>query len=699
MSANGFFANLWEIFLQGGGYILLGFGLAGVVQALFRRYRLARFFGGPAALQSAKGVLVGAPLPICSCGVVPVSLALSRSGVPRPALMSFLIATPETGVTSILISFALLGPLFTWLRPLVAVITAFAAGYLIVVWDRGRAPDWNQFSSESEEADPAADESARSWKGFLIKSLKSGFVEILDDVAFWLVVGIVMSAAVATVLPPNSLVSLSPWLALFLALVAGVPLYMCAVASTPVAMALLAKGLAPGAALVFLLVGPATNIGTLSLLFKFFGRRFVLLYVAVVSAGALAAGALLNLLEVQVLPAPEIGGHVAGGFSWLSWFFAILLALLLLISLVRTGLRTGLAELFMHIDSLTLGKATPLGLSFIRAIGDLGRWFKRAQLRRLLALGGLCALALLVNTAFVRVPPGYQAFVLRLGRIVSGPLSAGLHWKLPWPFERADILPTRRLQEIRVGYHIAHKTRPGSDSLSGSPVGSLDMRHRNATVLTADELLVEVPFAVRYRVTDPRRFYFDFASARLLIESLAEEAVRESARATSFAGIVSRGRSHFGADCEKRLEALLRKQDLGIELFGVVLVDSHPQADTADAFRSVSDAMEDRATRIEIAAAKRIGMIAGARGEAARLVSQAHQDAATVRAEARGRALSFAGLRQAYRITPGLTRLRLELEAAGRALAAPNKWILPGRVPVPDLWFGLPAWATSSGVR
>ncbi len=676
--------------------MLLGFGLAGVVQTLFARHRLARFFSGSAPLQSAKGVLVGAPLPICSCGVVPVSLALSRGGVPRPALMSFLIATPETGVASILISFALLGPLFTWLRPLVAVITAFVAGCLIVLWDRGREPDWTQDSVSGPESRPPADDTNRSWTGFLLSSLKSGFVEILDDVAFWLAVGIFLSAVVATVLPPNSLVGLSPWLALVLALVAGLPLYMCAVASTPVAMALLAKGLAPGAALVFLLVGPATNIGTLSLLFKFFGKRFVLLYVVVVSVGALAAGALLNLLDIQILPAREIVGQGAGGFSWVSWLLAILLSLLLLISLFRTGLRTGLAELFAHLDSLTLDKATPFGLAVLRALGDMGRWFYRAPARRLLSLGALCVLALLVNSVFVRIPPGNEAFVLRVGQIVSGPLSAGLHLKLPWPIEQARVFPSGRLQQIQVGFHIAHNTQPRSDSLNGSPVGSLDMRHLNATALTSDELLVEVPFSVRYRVRNPRRFYFEFASAHRLIESLAEEAVHESARTTSFAGIVSRGRSEFGVDCEKRLEALLSKQNMGIDLLGVVLVDSHPQADTADAFRSVSDAMEDRATRIEIAAAKRIGMVAGARGEGARLVSKARQDAAKTKAEARGRALSFTGLKEAYRITPGLTRLRLRLEAAGRALSAPSKWILPTRASVPDLWFGLPAWAASS---
>ncbi len=677
--------------------MLLGFGLAGVVQALFARHRLARFFGGSAPLQSAKGVLVGAPLPICSCGVVPVSLALSRSGIPRPALMSFLIATPETGLASILISFALLGPLFSWLRPLVAVITAFLAGCMIVLWDRGREPDWAKSSEAKPESLSTADDAKRSWKGFFSSSIKSGFVEILDDVAFWLVVGIVLSAAVTTVLPPNSLVGLSPWLALLLALVAGLPLYMCAVASTPVAMALLAKGLAPGAALVFLLVGPVTNIGTLSLLNKFFGRRFVSVYIAVVAGAALAAGALLNVLDVQISKAVESSAQVMAGFSWISWFFAGLLVLLLLISLFRTGLRTGLAELFSHLDSLTLGKATPFGLALLGVLVGLGRWFFRKPVRSLVTLGTFCALAALLSSVFIVVPPGNQAFVLRFGKIVSGPLSAGLHSKLPWPIERAGILPAGRLQQIQVGFHIVPSTQAEGNGFSGLPVGLLDMHHRNATVLTSDELLVEIPFTVRYRVRDPRRYYFELVDAKGLLESLAEEAVRESARAASFDGIVSSERSRFGANCEHRLETLLQDQDLGIDLLGVLLVDSHPQADTADAFRSVSDAQEDRATRIEIAGAKLIGMVAGARGEAAKLVSRALQDVAKTMAEARGRALAFAGLREAYHITPELTRLRLCLEAAGRALSAPNKWILPAQAPVPDLWFGLPAWAKSSG--
>ena len=693
MNANGsFLANLWEIFLHGGGYMLLGFGLAGVVQTLFSRYNLARFFAGSTPVQSLKGVLVGAPLPVCSCGVVPVSLALSRSGVPRPALMSFLISTPETGIASVLISLALLGPLFTWLRPLTAAITALVAGILIAFWDKGRTPDWPQAKESGAQTGTPIGDSYSSWTGFLLLSLRNGFVEILDDVAFWLVVGILLSAVVTTILPPNSLLGLSPWLALVLALLAGLPLYMCAVASTPVAMALLAKGLAPGAVLVFLLVGPATNVGTLSLLFKFFGRRFVLLYVVVVSACAVAAGAIINLLNVQV-PLAQGTSMQAASYSLISYVFGTILAVMLLVSLLRTGLRTGLAEVFEHLDSLTMGYATPSAMALLGVLKDLASWFAKAPVKRLTFLVILGLFMALTSSSFVLVGPGHEGFVLRFGRIEAGPLKPGVHLKWPWPVETSVMVPTERLQEIRVGFHIGangKKTQP-------TAVGALDMQHKNATVLTSDELLVEVPFSVRYRVKDTRHYYFDLADPRGLLQSLAEEAVRESARAERFDGIVSVGRDEFSSDCERRLEALLAKQDLGIDLLGVLLVDSHPHADTADAFRSVSDALEDRATRIEVSRAKRIKMLAGAKGEGARLKSKAMQDAARAMAEARGKALAFAGLRAAYRVNPAITRMRLRLDAAERALADSTKWILPSANRVLDLWFGLPAWASGPG--
>ncbi|RLB59284.1 MAG: hypothetical protein DRI34_02320 [Deltaproteobacteria bacterium] len=697
MNGGGFLANLAEILLQGGGYMILGFGLAGMVQELFSRYRLARFFGGSPTWQAAKGVLAGAPLPVCSCGVVPVSLALSRAAVPRPALMSFLIATPETGLVSILLSLALLGPLFAWLRPLVAIVTAFLAGCLIAFWDRRYRDDRPATPPTPREDDSHSSSAGRSWSSFLRRSLRIGFVEILDDVSFWLVAGIVISAALGTLLPPHALLHLNPWLALGLALLAGLPLYMCAVASTPIALALLAKGLAPGAALVFLLVGPATNIGTISLLYKFFGKRFVLVYLAVVSVCALAAGAVLNLLAVPVsLPGLAVTAS-GGGFSWFSWMLAGLLLLLLLVSLWRTGLATGLGELFSHLDQLTLGAATPCGLALLRAGRALLAWFRVSLPRRLAQAALLLVLVLLGQSIFLRVPVGHQAFVERFGRIVSGPLAAGLHLKLPWPLERGHVRPSRRLQQLQVGFHVSRASTPAGNPPLEIPVGSLDTHHSNATVLTADELLVEIPFTVRFRIRDPRRYHFQFSQARQLLQSLAEEAVRESARATSFSAIVSRGRAEFAASCNRRLQSSLRQLDLGIELLGIVLVDSHPQADTADAFRAVSDALEDRATRIELARARRIEMISGARGQAAGMLAEAHRKKATTLAEARGRALSFAGLRQAYRLTPRLTRLRLRLEAAARALTEASKWILPEQVGTPDLWFWLPPWVTSSG--
>ncbi len=727
--AGTFVKSLWGILAEGAPYILAGFALAGAVFVLFRSKNLARLFRGPAPLAAAKGVLFGAPLPICSCGVVPVSVALQRNRVPRSALMSFLISTPETGITSVLLTVGLIGSTFAWLRPAVAVVTALLAGVVVAVVDRrlrgAAAAASVEVSPEVEARDgagasalvslddaerlgaPAAAAGAEEapkgttalsaegktetpwgdqvWP-FVRASLRAGFVELLDDVAFWLVAGIAISALVAAVVPADFLVGLNPWTALLVAVLAGLPLYMCAASSTPVAMALLLKGLAPGAALVFLLVGPATNVGTIALLNKFFGKHFTVVYLATVTAVALAAGAALNLFGPDLMLPSLSAGVPVTGVSWPSHVAAALLAGLLLTSLWRAGFRQGGRELAIQLDALTAGLSSKLGRAIASVAIGFWRWPAVKPRRRLTGLGITALVLAAGTTCLVQVPAGFEAFVLRFGRVVGPARGPGWHAKLPWPLSRARVVPAARLLKINVGFHLA----PADATAPSAPVGALDTDHSGALTLTADALLVELPFSVRFRTQDARRYHFGHAEAEQIVRALSEEAVRDAARTFRFAEIINDRRAEFIAHCDASLAAALRDSQVGVELLQIQLVDAHPPAAAASAFRTVSDAQEDKARAVEQAEARRISFLAETRGRGACDVAHARRQATVQLAESRGRTAALTALREAYRAQPAATRLRLRLETTERAIKQAHKWIAPSGSGLPDLWYGLP---------
>jgi uncharacterized membrane protein YraQ (UPF0718 family) len=272
---------------------------------------------------------MGAPLPLCSCGVLPTAVGLHKQGATPGATVAFLVATPETGADSISLTYALTDPLMTVYRPIAGVLTAIAAGILTNFFgatprplgasderpngdnnpvhehghthenghghaldhahghDHGREPDHSRHISPVIGGGPAG-----TVLGAARQVVRYGFGELFDDVAWWLVLGLVLSAIVEVALPADVFQGL--WggglASMLLMLLLSIPLYTCASSSTPIAAALALKGLSPGAALVFLIAGPATNIGSLVVLFKVLGARAVAVYLAAVAAMTLAAG-------------------------------------------------------------------------------------------------------------------------------------------------------------------------------------------------------------------------------------------------------------------------------------------------------------------------------------------------------------------------------------------------------------------------
>lgn len=297
-------ATTWNLLAESAGWLLVGLVFAGVLEALLSRSRLLGLLRGEGARSVGWATLLGVPLPLCSCSVLPTALSLRRGGAGRGPTLAFLVATPETSVTSVALTWGLLGPWFALLRPLAAALSAFAAG-MAGAWWGGPAR-----SVASEPAAAAccaaadgcgagaadADEPRASLAQRLRRGFAFAFGDLLDDVFVWVLVGVVAAAAVVTWLPPSALTDVPGGTlgAMFAMVLVGVPLYICAEASTPLAAALVAQGLSPGAALVLLLVGPATNVGSLGVLAREFGARTVAIYLTAVIAVAVGVGWLVD---------------------------------------------------------------------------------------------------------------------------------------------------------------------------------------------------------------------------------------------------------------------------------------------------------------------------------------------------------------------------------------------------------------------
>jgi uncharacterized protein len=287
-----YLAATWLILVEAAPYVLGGFVAAGLVRALLPDELVVRHLGGNSAGAVVKASLLGIPLPLCSCGVIPAAIGLRRQGAGRGPTAAFLVSTPETGVDSVAITWALLDPLMTVLRPLAAFVTATVTGLLI-----NRLPEEPVEPAATAPACGCTDcEAAPAVRPPLATRLRDGvryaFTELLGDIGGWLLLGIAIAGLLTVLVPPQLLAPLfeQRFLSLLLMLVVGIPLYICASASTPIAAALVLKGLSPGAALVFLLAGPATNAATITVVARFWGRRVTLVYLATIAGCAVALG-------------------------------------------------------------------------------------------------------------------------------------------------------------------------------------------------------------------------------------------------------------------------------------------------------------------------------------------------------------------------------------------------------------------------
>ncbi len=274
-------------------YLLLGFFFAGVLKVWFPQRWINRYMGKSNVKSVVNTAILGIPLPLCSCGVIPTGVSFYKNGASKGSSVSFLISTPQTGVDSVLVTYSMLGLPFAIIRIFVALITGVIGG---IATNFAAKND----SDLDEEITSCSDSSNQSKGNSFIRLLKYGFNEFLMDIAKWLIIGIFIAAILSTIIPEDffTLYLHNEALSMITILLASVPLYLCATASVPIAAVLMMKGLSPGAALILLMAGPATNAATITIIKKVFGSRTLISYLTSIIGGAILFGFLIN----QLLP-------------------------------------------------------------------------------------------------------------------------------------------------------------------------------------------------------------------------------------------------------------------------------------------------------------------------------------------------------------------------------------------------------------
>jgi HflK protein len=717
----------WNILKQASIFLLFGFLLAGVLAVLVPEKALSKLFRTGKIKSVLWASAIGAPLPLCSCGVVPAALGLRKQGATPGATAAFLIATPETGVDSISLSYALMDPIITVFRPLAAVLSAVTAGIWINLFGAPRKPVDQQTATDlaAGEVEPHAagvhdashahshthdhlerDRGSERGQARPVAAAKAAkrvyhyaFHQLLDDTSYWVVLGIVLSGIVAAALPAtffeqylnNELASMLVMLAI------GIPIYVCASEATPLAAALVMKGLNPGAALVFLLAGPATNVGSIVMLWKFLGSRVMAIYLSSIVCVALLAGYALNWVY------RSWGVDARATFGTATAFLpepvkvgaALLLAALLVLSMRRTGVPGEWIWLRDRFAGLTGLRLTT----------------KRAAL----ATGGAIAVLYLAS-GLLTVQPGEVGVHMRFGLILSPELGPGLHYRLPWPFETHRIVQKERVQRIEFGFPNSQSKSTGPRISGGertvagwTPAPDVnpprpgawfqrDAAPEEPFLLTGDGNLIDLRWAVQYRVKDAVAFAFNLAEPDVFVRGVSQAALRDVVARSGIEAIYTSERSRVERQVGEAIQSVLDKTQTGVEILSFYLLYVHPPSEVHDAFRDVASAQEDKLRTINRANIFAVESVNQAKGEAAAMMEQGLAFKEQQILHAQGDAASFLLRLSAYRDAPELTKFRLQVETIEQTLPGMQKFIRPGAGEMKDfdMWLLQPVGASRS---
>jgi len=331
------FGQAWSLLLESSVYILFGLLISGLLHMFLSPSSVARHFSKGRFRSVFKASLLGIPIPLCSCGVLPAAVALRKQGANRGATTAFLISTPESGIDSIAITYALLDPVMTVARPVAAFVTAAAAGITenLISYNKGENPVEPDLSCpvdgccDSQDCSPEEHQHHHTFAQKIMAGFRFAFTEVWADMAGWFLVGLVLAGLITAAIPEDLITRyLGGGLpAMLLMLAVGIPLYICATASTPIAAALILKGISPGAALVFLMAGPATNITSLTVLMGTLGKRSTAIYLCTIALSAILFGLAVDQIYGYLgFSAQAVVGQ-AGEIipSWAQWMGALII--------------------------------------------------------------------------------------------------------------------------------------------------------------------------------------------------------------------------------------------------------------------------------------------------------------------------------------------------------------------------------------
>ena len=347
--------QFFTLFSEMAPFLLLGFLLAGILHVWVPNHLYVPKIAKPNFKSVLWAALFGVPLPICSCGVIPTSIALRKEGASKGASVSFLISTPATGVDSILATYSLLGGPFAILRPVAAFVTAMLGGVFTNLVTRNEPEtgvavleDSHEHHHEHEHCgcegehctcglDDHDEHEKKSFAQKLKETFEYGFVNMIGDVSKWLTIGLLLGALIAAFVPDDFFLFLHeyPLLCMLVVLVLAMPMYTCATGSIPLALALVEKGVTPGAALVLLMAGPATSIASMLVVGKAFGKRTLVAYLVSIAFGAMFFGFivdtfLMDTFLASMLPHGSAECHGHGALGVFDYVCAIVFAVLII---------------------------------------------------------------------------------------------------------------------------------------------------------------------------------------------------------------------------------------------------------------------------------------------------------------------------------------------------------------------------------
>ena len=679
------FSEIVGIFYQSSIFILFGLFFSGIMHEFIPMKMITKNLGQTGIRGILWATLLGAPLPLCSCSVLPAAATLRKKGASKSATASFIVSVPETGVDSVIVSYGLLGPVMAIYRPIAAITSAIAAGLACAFLTRDEK-DQDALSSEDEKElaeltqhdhhhhhhdhghdhdhdhghhhhhhhnDELEDSKNVTLKEKARGVFQYGFGPMLDDIAFWIVVGLVITGIMLALVPDNFFAFgdslLASILSMLIIVLISVPLYTCASMSTPVAAGLIVSGLSPGAALVYLLTGPATSVATINIVGKMLGYRVMWAYLSSIILVAITFGLALDYFAADVVRADaRIALNSADSTFW-------------------TIAKTASAVIFVGLVLISFSRKSYMGplhdlISQLRIVGD---YLKIHQKNLIRAAASIIVIALYPFYT-LQVPPGSQGMIMRFGEVVDRDLSPGLYFRLPSPITETVIVESNTVRQISIDESL------GNFTVSGERVNSYE---NSNTYLTADENVLLIKSVITYEIDDIYNYHFYSEQNDNLLMDLARQVLVSESIRLPIDQVFTTERGGLETRFREQLKVKVKELEQGFNVLDARLVYVHAPNRVHDAFRDVASSLEDLQRELFLADGDAISMLNQARGNSETIKANARISAVNSISDAKGQAAAFKPIADVHQEYPYLTEKRLQLEAQEKWLISPTLYL------------------------